>query len=110
MGRLYDANGAKMNVTQACTELQTIMTHGQATMMNNAIKQYIHLGWKPNKIIAHAVLDSYVDIESTSETGQRVRKIMDWLMTKYQKSSYSPTAEDTEAYNNLIATIQKAEE
>lgn len=105
MGRLYNENGEKMNVVQACNELVGKMSEDQMKAMGKITEQYVNMGWSDQKSVAHAILDTYSKIGSVAENDQRVRKIMDWLMTKYQKSTATPTAEEDAGYRMIIESI-----
>lgn len=105
MGRLYDENGAKMNVVQACEELTRLLTEDELNKMSANMCTCDQHEASSHKMLAHAILDTYSSIDSTSDRGQRVRKIMDWLMTKYQKSIATTTEEENTAYTRLILKI-----
>ena len=103
MGKIYNKDGKKMNVTEICEEVVTLLTEDEAEMLKG---NYVELSAdNPLKNVAHTILDTYKYIESTSERGQRLRKLLDNIMTKYQKSSGTITEEDSKSYRNLINTI-----
>lgn len=104
MARVYDANGNKMNVAQICAELTEVMTHEQKKMLAKAVGKYEFTD--SHMKLAHGILDTYRHIDGTNEQGARVRKLLDNLMTKYQKST--PANADTQAvYHNLIIELNK---
>ena len=104
MAKIYDANGNKMNVAQICAELLETMTDEQREVLARAVAKY-EFGNSQMRL-AHGILDAYRSIDSTNEQGMRVRKLLDNLMTKYQKSI--PADAETQAiYNNLIVEITK---
>jgi hypothetical protein len=104
MAKIYDANGNKMNVAGICTELQDVMTFEQKEVLAKAVAKYEYSNEQMK--LAHGILDIYRDIDSVSEQGMRVRKLLDNLMTKYQKSTPA-TAEDQTVYRNFINEISK---
>lgn len=110
MGRVYDANGNKMGVKEICEELVSRLDTDTAKVIADNIGVHCSVVDAVNKeysqsSFAHAVLDSYKHIDSTTENGQRLRKLMDNLMTKYQKSTASPSADDMKAYSNMVKSI-----
>ena len=104
MARIYDANGNKMNLQGICGELVATMTFEQKELLAKAVAKYDYDNSQMK--LAHGILDCYRHIDSTSEQGQRVRKLLDNLMTKYQKSSPA-NADDQMYYRNLINDISK---
>lgn len=104
MAKVYDANGAKMNLEGICTELADTMTIEQREVLAKAISKYEFDNSQMR--LAHAILDCYRLIDSVSTQGQRVRKLMDNLMTKYQKSTPA-NSDDQKYYRNLINDICK---
>lgn len=110
MGKIYDKDGKKMGISEICTELLNTMTDAQVVMLNDAMA---HTSDDQRKEIAHAILDTYRFVDSSSEQGQRVRKLMDNLMIKYQKSTVQPTEIERDAYtgfiNKLIDRVQMTE-
>lgn len=104
ISRIYDANGNKMNLAGICSEVADIITVEQKEVLARNISKY---EFDNDQIkLAHGILDSYKSIDSTSEQGQRLRKLLDNLMTKYQKSS-QPSADDMAIYRNLVNDICK---
>lgn len=104
MARVYDANGNKMNVAGICSELVATMTYDQKELLAKSVAKYEFDNSQMK--LAHGILDCYRHIDSVSEQGQRVRKLMDNLMTKYQKSTPA-NADDQMYYRNLISEISK---
>ena len=104
MAKIYDANGQKMNVNGICDEIINTITAEQKSILAEHIRTYKDTFKNSHMVIAHAILDSYRSLDSTSEQGMRIRKLLDNIMTKYQKSNPANT-EDQSAYNNLISTI-----
>lgn len=104
MAKVYDKNGNKMNVAGICAELVEIMTYEQKQVLAKAVVKYEFDNSQMK--LAHGILDTYRHIESTSEQGARVRKLLDNLMTKYQKSTPA-NADDQMYYRNLINEISK---
>lgn len=104
MAKIYDKNGNKMSVAQICAELVEVMTHEQKKMLAKAVGKYEFDN--SHMKLAHGILDTYRFIDSASEQGARVRKLLDNLMTKYQKSSPANT-ETQSVYYNLIVEINK---
>lgn len=104
MAKVYDKNGNKMNVAGICAELVEIMTYEQKQVLTKAVAKYEFDNSQMK--LAHGILDTYRHIESTSEQGARVRKLLDNLMTKYQKSTPA-NSDDQMYYRNLINEISK---
>jgi hypothetical protein len=104
MAKIYDKNGNKMNLVGICAELTEVMTHEQKQLLAKAIAKYEFDNSQMK--LAHGILDIYRHIDSTSEQGARVRKLLDNLMTKYQKSTPA-NADDQMYYRNLINEISK---
>lgn len=106
MGKIYDANGKKMGLAEICEELLNTMNDSQVITVECAIDDnMVAANGNPRRAFAHAVLDSYKHIDSTSEQGQRVRKLMDNLMNKYQKSAVQPTEMEMDTYQGLVNKI-----
>lgn len=103
MAKVYDANGNKMNVAGVCTELAEIMTAEQKGILAKAVNRYQYENEQMK--LAHGILDTYRSIDS-DEQGTRVKKLLDYLMTRYQKSTPA-TPEDQAVYRNLINDISK---
>jgi hypothetical protein len=104
MAKIYDANGNKMNVTGICAELVEKMTYEQKQLLAKSVAKYEYDNSQMK--LAHGILDIYKDIDGTNEQGMRIRKLLDNLMTKYQKSSPA-NAEDQAVYHNFIGEISK---
>lgn len=104
MAKIYDKAGNKMELQAICTELVEITTPDQKKVLADAIAKYEFDNSQMK--LAHGILDSYRLIESTSEQGQRVRKLMDNLMTKYQKSTPA-NSDDQMIYRNCINELSK---
>lgn len=105
MGKVYDASGNKMNVEGICLELANALTAEQKELVAGAVNKYEDMfGNNSQAKVAHGILDTYRLIESTSEQGMRVRKLMDNLMTKYQKST-SASTDDQVIYSKFITSI-----
>lgn len=104
MSKIYDKSGAKMNLAGICGELQEIMTVEQKEVLAKACDRYEFDNSQMK--LAHGILDTYRLVDSTSEQGMRVRKLMDNLMTKYQKATPA-NADDQVIYRNLLTEIHK---
>jgi hypothetical protein len=104
MAKIYDANGNKMNVAGICAELQETMTTEQKQLLANAVGKYEYDNEQMK--LAHGILDVYRSIDGSNEQGMRIRKLLDNLMTKYQKSTPA-NAEDQAVYRNFINDISK---
>lgn len=104
MARIYDKSGAKMGLQAICGELIESMTAEQKKLLADATDRY-DFGNDQMKL-AHGILDTYRSIDSTTEQGQRVRKLMDNLMTKYQKSTPANN-DDMAFYRNVLMEIHK---
>ena len=104
MSKIYDASGAKMNVAQICEELKVVLTAEQRESLSNACSKYEFDNSQMK--LAHGILDTYRLVDSTSEHGMRARKLMDNLMTKYQKAT-SANADDQIIYRNLLTELSK---
>ena len=104
MSKIYDASGAKMNMAQICEELKVVLTVEQRELLSNACNKYEYDNSQMK--LAHGILDTYRLIDSTSEQGMRARKLMDNLMTRYQKSSPA-NADDQMYYRNLLTELSK---
>ena len=105
MSKIYNANGGKMNLAEICGEIQQTITAEQKKVLAENIVKYENFQNSQMKL-AHAILDSYRSIDSTSEQGTRMRKLLDNIMTKYQKSTPA-NADDQAVYHNLICEICK---
>lgn len=105
MSKIYDANGNKMNVAGIVAEVIAIATDEQKELLTKSLQKYADIDNSHMKV-AHAILDSYRFIDGTSEQGMRLRKLLDNIMTKYQKSS-NTTADDQSQYNYLIVELSK---
>ena len=104
MGRIYNAIGIKMNLAEICAEIQETITSEQKNILADNIKKYEDIFQNSQMKLAHAILDSYRSIDSTSEQGARMRKLLNNIMIKYQKST--PANADAQAiYHNLICKI-----
>lgn len=105
MAKIYNTTtGAKMNLSEICGEVAEIITLEQKEVLANAINKYEFDNSQMK--LAHAILDTYRLIESTTEQGTRLRKLLDNLMTKYQKAT--PANQDDQViYRNLINEICK---
>lgn len=106
MGKIYDKDGKKMNVTEICGEVMDIITEYEISKLYGAMERVQIKDAKPLESLSHAILDVYKYIESTSERGQRLRKLLDNIMTKYQKSVGNVSEEDNKSYTNLINMIK----
>ena len=104
MSKIYDASGAKMNVAQICEELKVVLTAEQRKSLSNACSKYEFDNSQMK--LAHGIIDSYRLIDSISEQGMRARKLMDNIMTKYQKS-LPANADDQMYYRNLLVELSK---
>ena len=104
MSKIYDANGTKMNLSAICGELTQIMTSEQKEQLSKSVSKYEFDNSQMK--LAHGILDVYSSIDGTTEQGARVRKLMDNLMTKYQKSSPA-NADDQMYYRNVVTEISK---
>lgn len=110
MGKIYDKNGKKMNISEICEEIISTMTNEEVDMLYSNIEAHDDEVNDVNDAhghIAHAILDSYKYIDSTSERGQRLRRLLDNIMTKYQKSTKT-SDEDESSYKNLIRSIKES--
>ena len=104
MGKIYDASGAKMNVAGIVAEIISITTDEQKKVLADNIARYDFANDQMK--LAHGILDSYKSIDSTSEQGMRLRKLLDNIMTKYQKSTVA-NADDQSQYRYLITELSK---
>lgn len=104
MSKIYDAQGNKMNLAGICGELADIMTVDQKGLLAKAVNKYEFDNSQMK--LAHGILDTYRLIDSTSEQGMRVRRLMDNLMTKYQKATPA-NADDQLIYRNCINDLSK---
>ena len=104
MSKIYDKAGNKMNVGAIVAEVLEITTSEQKEMLANAIAKYDVAN--SHAKVAHGILDVYKNIDGTSEQGMRLRKLLDNIMTKYQKSS-NTSADDQSQYNYLIGQLSK---
>lgn len=104
MGKIYDANGNKMGLQAICDEIASIATKEQKEELLSAINKY---DYKDSQMkLAHGILDMYKKIDSATEQGARLRKLLDNLMTKYQKSVATTSADDQSIYHNLICSLK----
>ena len=103
MARIYDAQGNKMNLAGIAQELTATMTAEQKQVLLQATEKYEFNNSQMK--LAHGILDTYRHIESTTEQGQRVRKLMDNLMTKYQKSTPA-NADDQAIYHSILTSLK----
>lgn len=104
MGKVYDASGNRMNVAGIVAEVLEIATDDHKKMLANAIAKYDMAS--SHAKVAHGILDIYKDIDCTTEYGMRLRKLLDNIMTKYQKSS-NTTADDQSQYNYMIGQLSR---
>lgn len=105
MAKIYNvATGAKMNLSEICAEVTQIITMEQKELLANAVNKYQYDNSQMK--LAHGILDVYRLIDGTSEQGARLRKLLDNIMTKYQKSTPA-NADDQAIYRNLINDISK---
>lgn len=104
MGKIYNANGGKMGLAEICEEIQQTITTEQKNLLAENIRRYDDVFQNSQMKLAHAILDTYRSIDSTSEQGVRMRKLLDNIMTKYQKSTPA-NANDQAIYYNLICRI-----
>lgn len=104
MGKVYDANGNKMNVASIVAEVLQIATDEQKKMLANSITKYDVAN--SHAKVAHGILDVYKNIDGNTDQGARLRKLLDNIMTKYQKSS-NTTADDQSQYNYFIGQLSK---
>lgn len=103
MAKIYDANGNKMDMAGICNELLQTMTIEQKQLLADAVAKYSYDN--SHMKLAHGILDVYRLIDGMNEQGARVRKLLDNIMTKYQKSIASEN--DKQVFNNLIAKISE---
>lgn len=104
MGKIYDKDGNKMNVAGIVAEVLATATNEQKKVLAGSIAKYDVAN--SHAKVAHGILDIYKDIDGTSEQGMRLRKLLDNIMTKYQKSS-NTTADDQSQYHYLIVQLSK---
>ena len=104
MSKIYDANGNKMNVAGIVAEVLEVATDEQKKLLADNIAKYDMAS--SHAKLAHGILDSYKYIDGTSEQGMRLRKLLDNIMTKYQKSA-DTSADDQSQYNYLIGQLSK---
>lgn len=104
MGKIYDANGNKMNVAGIVAEILEVATDEQKKMLADNIAK--HSVANSHAKVAHGILDTYKFIDGTTEQGARLRKLLDNIMNKYQKSS-NTTADDQSQYNYFIGQLSK---
>ena len=104
MGKIYDANGAKMNVAGIVAEIISITTDEQKKILADNIARYDFAN--DHMKLAHAILDTYKSSGSATEQGARLRKLLDNIMTKYQKSTVANT-DDMSQYRFLITELTK---
>lgn len=103
MGKIYNAEGKRMGIAEICAEIkQTVTDQQRASISNMVWFNSKSEGMTPQALVAHTVLDAYHLIESYTEQGMRLRKLMDNLMTKYQKSATNASEEDMRYYKDLI--------
>lgn len=97
MGKIYDADGNKMGLKEIVEEAKTLVNAGTiAPLRITNTNQYK---------LAHNILDIYKHISSNTEAGMRLRKLLDNLMTKYQKSTAVPTEEEQKMYGELLSLL-----
>lgn len=104
MSKIYDKAGNKMNVAGIVAEVLEIATDDQKKVLADAIAKYDVAS--SHAKVAHGILDVYKNIDGTTEQGMRLRKLLDNIMTKYQKSS-NTTADDQSQYNYLIGQLSR---
>lgn len=104
MGKIYGVNGEKMGLQDICDEVVALVTEEQAQVLTNNIGKF---DFKDSQMkLAHGILDTYKTIDGTSETGARLRKLLDNLMNKYQKSVIQIPADQQSIYHNLICDLK----
>ena len=80
------------------------MTDEQKDLLAKAVAKYEFDNSQMK--LAHGILDIYRQVDGNTEQGARVRKLMDNLMTKYQKATPA-NADDQVHYRNVIVAISK---
>lgn len=108
MGKIYDANGNKMDVAGICKEITEKVNADELKVMKECITKYDGILKKPNEILAHVFVDTYRKISSIDERGQRIRKLTAGIINKYQKSITEPRAEDIAEYQALLDYIKES--
>lgn len=104
MGKIYDTQGNKMNVQQILGEVVSTITDTQSEVLGRSLIAYNGVSASDRRM-AHAILDSYKYIDGTTPQGERMRRLCDNLMTKYQKSIGNISVEDSSAYHSAICDI-----
>jgi hypothetical protein len=103
MGKVYDASNNRMGAQQMLDELRG---NGSLHPLSVALSSDLSKSIKNDQMrLAHAILDSYKSIDSTTPEGERARRILDNLMTKYQKSVGTLSTDDSQAYHSFICDI-----
>jgi hypothetical protein len=106
MSKVYDESGNKLNTQQILSELSNVHYGIIADQLGKVLITDNSKSIKDDQMrLAHAILDSYKNIDGTTPPGERARKLLDNLMTKYQKSNGTPSAEDKAAYHSFICDI-----
>lgn len=104
MSKIYDKAGNKMNVGGIVAEILEIATDEQKKMLADSMAKYGEMN--SHAKVAHGILDVYKNIDGNTDQGARLRKLLDNIMTKYQKSS-NTTADDQSQYHYLFCELSK---
>lgn len=101
MGKIYDGEN-KLNQIQVCGKLMNEITELQARPLAKALINSQDNNEK--RKFAHAVLDAYKEMPSTTDHDMEVKKLSKHLMEKYMKSISTMEGEGS-AYRLLIENI-----
>lgn len=103
MGKVYDANGTKLNNVQVTELLMNDMPLSHVGIIRQALDPDIK---NFRSRFAHAILDCYKDLPSETQEEENSKKYCRHLMEKYMKSTAPGDGEES-VMQLLIDTINK---
>lgn len=101
MAKIYDESGNAMNMQQILGEISNTINDGDALTLGKAINMQTE-GKNSLRKLSHAILDSYAAI-----TDDRIKKLLNRVMIRYQKSTTPASNDDQSAYHSLMCDILK---
>lgn len=105
MSKIYDNEGTRMTNEQVATALQTLMPSDHKALMAIALKNSAVGDDNPRRKFAHAVVDTYSKMETTTPDHEKSKKYAKYLLDKYMKSTATPTKAENDSIAKLITII-----
>lgn len=105
MSKIYDDAGTRMTNEQVATTLQTLMPSDHKALMAIALKNSAVSDDNPRRKFAHAVVDTYSKMETSTPDHEKSKKYAKYLLDKYMKSTATPTKAEEDSITKLIAII-----